>query len=234
MPTSVVALVTLVLFALPGYVFQQRLRRRSPELSRSAFEEILVILFSGVAVDAIVVLLFVAAGQWFRLPLPRADQAILGTRDYLARHFAAAALWSGAFLAVAVGVALLVTSPVWRVLTRRWLDAPLGRRARGSPNQSAWWLLFHENPGTRIHVGCVLTDGSYVAGYLHSYSRQTAETRDRELTLRGDIVYRPPGQTDPAVLPKVNAASVSADRIQLLTVTYVDDVVAEEPDGADA
>lgn len=222
MPTSVVAVVVLLVLALPGYVYQRRVRRRSPERSSSAFEEVLVILFSGAAIDTVVVLLLVLGGVWVHAPFPRFDRLISTPKEYLAQNIGLMSLWSAVSLATAVGLAFLVASPRWRRLGAKVLPGPTERRVRGNPSQSAWWLLFNANRGHRIYVGCMLTDGAYIAGYLHSYSTLVAETRDRELTLAGEVRYRAAGATDTTVLPKVNAVSVSAERIQILTVTYVE------------
>lgn len=230
MPTSVVALVIFLLLALPGYTYQRRMQRHAPELTRSAFDEVLVILFSGAAIDAAVAVLFVVGGAWFQPPFPRLEQFITSPRTYLAQNLGQVSLWSSAFLVLAVGLAFLIASPRWGKLGLKVLRGTTEQRSRNNPNQSAWWLLFHENPGTRVYVGCMLTDGAYIAGYLHSYSTLAAETPDRELTLRGDVRYRSAGATESSVLPNVNAVSVKAERIQILTVSYVDPPAVEERD----
>lgn len=181
-----------------------------------------MILFSGAAIDTVVVLILVLGGVWVQAPFPRFDQLISVPREYLAQNLGLISLWSAASLAIAVGLAFLVASPSWHRLGTRVLPGPTERRGRANPNQSAWWLLFNAKPGNRVYVGCMLTDGAYIAGYLHSYSTLVAETRDRELTLGGEVSYRAAGATDTTVLPKVNAVSVSAERIQVLTVTYVE------------
>ncbi|WP_267882948.1 DUF6338 family protein [Streptomyces bicolor] len=87
--------------------------------------------------------------------------------------------------------------------------------------QSAWWLAFREHPDATVHVGCILHDGSYVAGTLHSYSRASAEHGDRDLTLRGKITYRTARGGVAAALPNVNLVVLSARDIAVPTVTYV-------------
>ncbi|CRK59347.1 hypothetical protein [Alloactinosynnema sp. L-07] len=221
-----VAVLALLVLALPGYVFQRRLRRRTPEITRSAFEETLVILFSGVAVDAVVgvvlVLFWTALGAF-----PHFSTLVTDPRGYLAQHLAEVVLWAAGALSAAVLVAFLAASPRVGEWGGKFFGKTAEQRKRRDPQKSAWWLLFTEHPGMRVYVGCMLADGGYVAGYLHSFNTSVTESCDRELTLRGEISYRPANAADLVVLPRVNAVSVSAERIQLLTVTYVEQAVAE-------
>ncbi|WP_229713525.1 DUF6338 family protein, partial [Streptomyces fuscichromogenes] len=101
-------------------------------------------------------------------------------------------------------------------MASRWQN-----RSRRLEPKSAWWLLFHEHPDAVVHLGCVLTDGGYLAGRLHSFSRSPVENGDRELTLRGDITYRAPGDSTAAVLPLVNAVVISARQLAFVTVSYL-------------
>jgi hypothetical protein len=225
MPTTAVSLVVLIALAFPGFVLHRRLRRRNPERDLSALDELLTIVFAGAAVDVVVAVIFVSGAAILKLPLPRFDVLVSAPSAYVAQNMLPLTLWSGGFLAAAIGLAFIVGWPRWPWLGERIMPASLANRRRRHPHQSAWWLLFHENPGSRIYVGCLLTDGGYVAGYLHSFSTLVAESDDRELTLEGDVEYRPPGGST-VVLPNVNAVAVKAGTIHLLTVTYV---VPEEP-----
>ena len=102
----------------------------------------------------------------------------------------------------------------------RWREWTDDRERRYQDQQSAWWRLFHDNPGSRIYVGCTLDDGSYVSGFLNSYSKVGTEHADRELTLRAPITYRPPQDSDAVQLDNVGAVAISARHIMLMTVTY--------------
>ncbi|MEU8633223.1 DUF6338 family protein [Amycolatopsis sp. NPDC048633] len=237
MPTTFVSLVALVVLAFPGFVLHRRFRLRNPERERSTLDELLTIVFAGTAVDAAVAVIFVVGAVVFKLPLPRFDSLVSAPSAYVAQNVLATTAWAAAFLAAAIGLAFVLGSPRWPGLGDKITPGAMAGRRRRHPHQSAWWLLFHENPGSRIYVGCLLTDGGYVAGYLHSFSTLVTENGDRELTLEGDIEYRPPNGSA-AVLSNVNAASVKADHIQLLTVTYVvpaaEAPVAGEEAGSDA
>lgn len=233
MPTSVVALVILIALAFPGYVFQRRVRFNNPEISRSTFDEVLTILFGGVLIDLLAILLIALFGALTSIRAPHVGEFVETPRQYFAHHAVLVSLWFVAFLMVAATLASAAGSARWQAIVRRFAGDRLERHARRNPNQSAWWLLFNENPHTRVYVGCFLTDGGYVSGYLYSFSTLAVETRDRELTLLGDISYRAAGAKQAMVLPNVNAVSVSADRMQLITVTYVEaSAPSPAPDGA--
>jgi Family of unknown function (DUF6338) len=222
MPTTVAGLILLVALALPGYVFHIGRARASPDRTYSALQEILSILFAGVAVDGIALILMVVITQLTSLPHPDPQRLILDPKTYSARHLELMALWSVAAILLAGALAYAVAPQPWRKAASGRMRTRLQDRTRRlDGQQSAWWLLFHEHPDADIYLGCILLDGSYLAGVLHSYSRVSAEHQDRELTLRGEIVYRAPGETDGAVLPDVNAVIVSARQLSVLTVSYL-------------
>jgi hypothetical protein len=67
----------------------------------------------------------------------------------------------------------------------------------------------------------VLDDGSYLGGWVLTYSPDSDETADRELTLSGPVTYRSPTGQEAMDLG-VSAVAVSARRIQYLTVSYLE------------
>lgn len=69
-----------------------------------------------------------------------------------------------------------------------------------------------------MHVG--LEDGTYLGGWVNSYSPDSDETADPELTLAGPITFRGSEDDEPSDLG-VSAVSISARRPSYLTVTYV-------------
>ncbi|MFI7493006.1 DUF6338 family protein [Micromonospora echinaurantiaca] len=217
-----VGLFLIVVFALPGYVYHKLALRRRPERVDTAVQELLSIVFAGVAIGlaaaAILALVTVVASP----RAPNLSQIILRPAPYSAAHLALVTWWLLAFLALALAIAVVFGWEPWeKRLPARWQGWRNDRARRVRDQQSAWWLLFHEHPESTIHVGCAIDDGSYVAGRLHSYSKAPVENGDRELTLSGEIFYRAPEDPDGGILPSVNAVSLSARRIVLLTVTYV-------------
>jgi hypothetical protein len=223
MPTTVVGLFLTVVFALPGYVYHRLLLRRRPERVDTAVQELLSIVFVGVLIDLVAVTLLGLVTTVAEPRTPNLSRILLEPAKYSAAHLALVSSWLLAFVAIAIAIAVVFGLEPWqRAVPKRWQGWHNDRARRIRDQQSAWWLLFHEHPESSIHVGCSLDDGSYVAGRLHSYSKAPVENGDRELTLSGDITYRAPEDPDAAILPAVNAVTVSARRLVLLTVTYVE------------
>lgn len=71
--------------------------------------------------------------------------------------------------------------------------------------------------------GVTLEDGTYLGGYVLSYSPDSKETADRELTLSGPINFRAPDSNDDGegTRLEVGAIAISARRINYLTVSYI-------------
>ncbi|MFF0446712.1 DUF6338 family protein [Streptomyces sp. NPDC004609] len=231
-PTNIAGFLMLVVLALPGYVYHRALGRHVPARVHTAFQELVSILFVSVIVDVLVVGAL-ETGSRFGLWYSPSFKALFDRPgDYVTAHFTAVCVWGAVALAVACATAYGAgAGRWWKVLPpsgrQRWND----RVRRLEPQNSAWWLLFREHPDAEVYIGCVLEDGSYLAGVLHSYSRVPLEHGDRELTLRGDISYRPPGETETTVLPQVNAVAVSARRLAFLTVTYLPAAPDPDPSG---
>jgi Family of unknown function (DUF6338) len=222
MPTTVAGLLLTVVFALPGYVYHKLSLRLRPERVDTAIQELLRIVFAGVAIDVGSAALIGLATSVFSWRAPNLSRLLVDPVRYSAAHLALVTWWLVAFLAVTIGVAVLFGLEPWdRLLPAGWHRRRRDRARRVGDQQSSWWLLFHEHPESTIHVGCALDDGSYVAGRLHSYSKAPVENGDRELSFSGDIFYRAPDDPDGGILPAVNAVSISARRIVLLTVTYI-------------
>ncbi|MFC8201884.1 DUF6338 family protein [Streptomyces sp. NPDC057298] len=230
MPTNVAGLVLLVVLALPGYVYHRAVDRHVPARLYTALQELMSIVFVSVAIDAGVIALLVSGnllGLWYA---PDFSALLTQPGPYVNRHFSETVLWSSAALLIAVAVAYALGCRWWaRCLPNAWASRWQERSRSLEPQKSAWWLLFREHPDAVVHLGCVLEDGSYLAGQLHSFSRSPVENGDRELTLRGDISYRAPGDSDAAVLPRVNAVAISARQLVFVTVSYLPADPSSEP-----
>ncbi|SIR31240.1 DUF6338 family protein [Micromonospora avicenniae] len=223
MPTTVLGVVIFVGLLLPGYLYERRRERDIPQRTRSPLRETMSVLFVGVSADVVTGLILALA--WSTLPVRAPDLAALlrTPREYLIAGPWLVVGWAAAGLAFACLSAYLVAARPWhRWLRRRTRFGKLLRHAE--PQQSSWWLLLREHPDLPKYVGCYLDDGSYVAGRLHSFSRVSDETADRDLSLRHDpehpLVYRPKGADQTYPLTNIGAVAISARRIVLLTVTY--------------
>lgn len=223
MPTNVAGFVLLVVLALPGYVYTRAVDRHVPKRVHTAFMELISIFFASVAIDGVTLALLETGerlGLWYG---PSFNGLLLRPGKYATEHFTATVLWSAVAVALACSIAYAAGAGQWqRLLPAPWQRRWRERNRRLEPQHSAWWLLFREHPDTDVHLGCVLDDGGYLGGKLHSYSRVPTEHGDRELTLSGDISYRPPGGETADVLPQVNAVAVSSRRLTFLTVSYVE------------
>jgi Family of unknown function (DUF6338) len=225
LPTTLLGVALFVFLLFPGYVYERRRLRDVPERVRSPFAETLSILFVGVVLDAVA--LFLLALTSPRLPAGAPDLHLLidNPRGYASDHYQLLAWWAAAVLLLATGMGYLMAARPWDKLVRGRSRRRAARLRVADPQQSAWWLLFHEHPEGEKYVGCYLDDGSYVAGILHSYSRLSDESGDRDLTLRHTaehpVICRPKGTGQPSPLADVAAAVVSARRIVMLTVTYL-------------
>jgi len=235
MPTTAVGFFLTIVFALPGYVYHRISLRRRPERVDTAVQELLSVVFVGVATDIVAVALLALATGVMSLRAPNLSHLIADPGQYSAAHLSLVAGWGVAFLVTTIGLAVLLGLEPWeRLLPPAWRRWRSDHARRVGDQQSSWWLLFHEHPDATIHVGCALDDGSYVSGRLHSYSKAANENGDRELALSGEIFYRAPDDPTGGVLPAVNAVSISARRLVLLTVTYVvpDQPIAAQPPAA--
>ncbi|MCP3805364.1 DUF6338 family protein [Allokutzneria sp. A3M-2-11 16] len=100
-----------------------------------------------------------------------------------------------------------------------WL---LGRRSTHPSSVSSWWTLFELwDPTALRHVGCVLDDGSYIAGHLSSWNTLGEDSPDRDLILTAPLTYRPAGTAEDRSYP-ASAVCISARRIVTMFVTYLD------------
>lgn len=189
--------------------------------------EVLSVLFASIAIDTLVLLLLVAASAVLPVQSIDASGFIANPQGYIAENLEVVAGWASTGFLLALLLAVAAGLRPWRRwLPSRWCEWTNDRERRYQGQQSAWWRLFHDNPDSRIYIGCTLDDSSYISGYLNSYSKVGAEHADRELTLRAPITYRPPEDLNAVQLDNVGAVAISARHIVLMTVTYTTPSVA--------
>lgn len=222
LPTTTVSLFVTIAFALPGYIFHRTALRRNPERTDTAVTEVLSVLFASIAIDTFVLLLLVAASAVLPVPKVNASGFISNPQGYAAKNLGVIAGWASTGFLLAVLLAFAAGLRPWQ----RWLPAPWRGRADDRERhyqgqQSAWWRLFHDNPGSRVYVGCTVDDGSYISGFLNSYSKVGTEHADREITLRAPVTYRLSEESKAVQLNNVGAVVISARHIVVMTVTYV-------------
>jgi hypothetical protein len=221
-PSTLLGLVVFVVSLAPGLTFVLLRERRMPERSLSTFRETAVVVCVSLATDTIVLVLFALARAAAPELTPDIGYLVRAPTEYFRSAYQLIFWWSLVLLALAIAFASWVGSGAARRALARL--PRVGPPAQASPHESgvsAWWLVFHEHPETTVYVGCVLDDGSFVSGWLHSYSTAAADLPDRDLSLSDPIRYRASGSTISSVLDGVGAVVINAHRIVLLSVSYV-------------
>jgi hypothetical protein len=222
LPTSLVGVIIFVTLLTPGFVYVLRSERRAPERQLSAFRETIILGFVSFAADIAALAIFTPIRILAPGSTPDIGALIRDPSIYFPRHYALVALWGLGLLILACLLAYVCASPAVLEWLRRF--PALGKAVPERPYLpyvSGWDRLLARRPGTGVYVECLLEDGSYVAGWIYTYSRLASETGDRELTLKGPLRYRPPRKAEAQELPGVGAVSISSRRLTALFVSYV-------------
>jgi hypothetical protein len=205
-PDSLLGLAIFVVLLAPGMAYVIAREARLPRRESSAFRETALAVLVGMACDAAVAWAF-AVLRWVTPDnTPDVGRLIRHTSEYLIEEFPFLAGYALLLLILACAIAVVLAST---------LPADFGPISTGS----AWHKMFSAKPGRLVYVGCTLTDGAYVGGYLLSYAEEVEETQDRELALTGPIYQRTAQGVES--WPYVGAAVLSARRIHLMTVSYI-------------
>lgn len=221
MPSTLVGLAIFVTTLAPGLVFVLARQRVAPQQTMSVLRETAQLVCVSLFLDIAVLIAFGIVRIIWPMGTPDVGRLVREPGRYLRESYLLIAWWSLALLAVAVALAALLGSGTARRLLSR---LPWPRvRPTVDPHESAvsaWWLLFDEKPGRRVHVGCTLADGTFVSGWLAAFNTALNESGDRDLTLAAPIHFRPPGATAGSALANTSAVVVSASRISLMFVSY--------------
>jgi hypothetical protein len=182
----------------------------------------------GLTADAVSLATFALFRLWQPTHTPEPRRLLSSPGVYFIQEYGYLLLWGIGLLTLSCFIAIMLaalqgTGPMKRLLERkftRWLFNPSVK------TEPAWWQMFKLHPAMACYAGCELKDGSYVAGQLYSFSPESDETPDRELTMSAPITYRPSGSDESSTLD-VSAIIVSAREIKLLTVTYLEPAALE-------
>lgn len=211
MPTTFVGLLWFVVLLVPGFIYTLRREGGTPRRNASALRETVQLVFVSLLADTIVLLCFAvlhaAAPSW----TPDIDSLIRKPGAYATVHYGELLAWLLGLLSTATVLAGFAA--------RGWLGRLVDRLF--GTDLSGWGLMFSQHPRADVHVGCILDDGSYVAGRLWSYSTLPEDAPDRELTLLPPITYRAPNTDQTVDSSDIGAVTVNARRIVFLTVSYV-------------
>lgn len=211
MPTTVTGLLLFVALLLPGLLYVTIRERNLPSPQRSVFRETATVA----AVSAVAWLGGLAILAVARTVIP----ALTPDVGWLFRD-------ATAYLGEEKGYRLL-TAWLLGLLALALLGAGIaarvmnGRRPHSS-RISSWWILFERwNPKKEKHVGCLLADGSYIAGLHSSHNVSAEETPDRDIVLYEPLQYRAPGDDETVDYP-ASYVCLSARQIVAMFVTDLD------------
>lgn len=237
MPTTALGLLLFIALLTPGFAYTLRREREAPERRLSVFRETVSIAFASILATAFVLGVFAGVRTAAPTVTPDVGTLIAAPRPYAVEHYRELFAWGFGLLAAATVIAWTAGGQGALLLVRRlpgsnWLFGVQPHE----PFLSAWGRAFLERPESRVYVGATQIDGSYVAGYLRSYSRASDDLPDRDLVLTGDITYRAAGDDEAVVLPNVGAVVLSARNMLVLTVSYVEVAASasDHPSGRDA
>jgi hypothetical protein len=228
-PNTLVGLLIFVALLSPGVCYNFR-REGDRPLTKpdSVVRETARLVVIGLTADAVSLAMFALFRLWQPTHAPEPRRLLSSPGVYFVQEYGYLLLWGTGLLTLSCLIATILAAlqgigPMKRLLEwklTRWLFSPSVK------TEPAWWQMFKRHPTMACYVGCELQDGSYVAGQLYSFSPESDETPDRELTMSAPITYRPSGSDESDTLD-VSAIILSAREIKLLTVTYLEPVALE-------
>lgn len=227
MPSTLLGLAIFVICLAPGLAFIMARQRVAPQQTVSALRETAQLVCVSLVADVAVLAVFGVVRSVWPEHTPDVGRLVRQPGEYLRESYVSVAWWT-------VGLLAAATLLTWVAGSGRLLR--LVRLPASAPHESAtsaWWLLFQDKPGRRVHLGCVLDDGSYVSGWLASYNTSINESGDRDLTLAAPIRFRAKGAREATELADTSAVIISARTVALLFVSY-QSTDRREPDRAAA
>lgn len=230
-PVNFAGLIFFAVMIWPGLTYVSARERRSSSVKRSTFREAIDVVSASLSFASIFVILVVICHFIGPAWTPAPAGLLFHTQAYIRSHLGLVFVWTALGLLASRAIALALGRETLErglhSVTKR--DQPPASHGIPESQLSAWWVAFTQYPphNANPYIGCQLTDGSFVSGWLHSYSREWEDSPDRDLTLRAPILFRPSGSAADAVLEDVGLTVVSARNILMMTVSYV-------PESADA
>jgi hypothetical protein len=219
MPTTVGGLLIFAAFVTPGFLNYIQRRSIAPQRSLSPFVEISYLATVSTAANLVVAVLFCIV----RLTLPTHSPnirllAVQGMK-YVDPRIGYIFIWAIGFLAISCLIAFSVGR----------LPSALGRINQVIVDASAWYHLFELAPADSLtYVGCDLSDGSYVSGFLAWYNTDVDEIADRDLVLSAPIREKINGEESTLDFQWM---ILSARNINRLSVSFVSDNALAEEEG---
>jgi hypothetical protein len=227
MPTNLLSFVLFVFLIAPGLVaFTWRAFRPTPPAT--VLTELAGFIFRSLVCNGLALLVFVGVRAVWPRRTPDVGALVRTPGPYLRDHYALVSTWAVVLLVIACSFAYLGARLHARAVAGSgWLSKLLQKAVPGTAIAMlpAWWELFLAVPDKRCYVACVLDDGTYLAGPLHSFNPTPTESGDRDVTLADPVLYRTGGDKEMRRLggaAGVGAVCVSAGRIQYFSVSFLD------------
>lgn len=227
MPTNLLSLVFFIFLLAPGLI-ALTWRSFRPQPSTTVLTELAGFVFRSLIYNGLALAVFLPIRVLWPCHTPDVGELFRSPNQYLREHYGLVLTWFGGLLALAcvfayVGARLLAKA----IEGSGWSSSVLQKLIPGTALAMlpAWWELFLAMPTKLCYVACVLDDGTYLAGPLHSFNPIAAETEDRDLTLANPVQYRAPGSREASRLggaAGVAAVCISARRIQYFSVSFLD------------
>ena len=226
MPTTISGLVLFVLFLTPGACYSLRRAATGPALpDPSPVKETAGLVAVSVATNAATLLLIALLHRWTSWPMD--PVAVVTRTDDLARSQPSVlAGWCAGFLVLSCLLSVALHGCAQSAIFVGLKDRTWAAWLIGTPvsRGSAWWRAFNDPTvdwsRRSAYAGCVLTDGSWVGGYVETFSPDSEESHDRDLVLIAPLDYRAPN-SDLASALDANRLIVSAREIRFISVAYV-------------
>jgi hypothetical protein len=224
LPTTLIGLIIFVVLLAPGFIYLT-VAERGPLPSRqvSVLRETATVALSSVFFNLIALLLFGLLRTCVPSLTPDVGKLIVAGHTYFRTHYVIVIWWGVGLLALACALALVwagVMNSTERLKpVRSWPLLKFLTPAHGVQNVSTWWdLLYEYEPDRERRVRCRLEDGSYVEGWLFSFTAEAEETDNRNIALSAPLVVQDPhGAVQKA---DYGAITISAKRILDLYVNY--------------
>ncbi|MCU1362774.1 MAG: putative rane protein [Acidimicrobiaceae bacterium] len=212
-PSTLNGVVLFLVFLMPGVAFALMRERHRPVRRLSAFREtaFAVLVSTAWVVLALSIVFFVQLAQ---PPVHRTlTELVTKSSKFLDHNVSLVLGVTLAYLVIATSISAFLGSVVFqRVIQRARHGAP-------DPTSSAWWILFEQQPDHDKILSIILEDGTWLSGTLLSWSKDSDDSPDRELTIRDPMQYRSAKGKKSHPLEGA-AVVVSARRILYLSVQY--------------
>lgn len=225
MPTTFIGLILSVAFLTPGFLYTSQRRLRAPHGDRSALMETTSIVTISLVTNTAALAAFgtLRAAVPDHTPEPRA--ALDYGSGYWLDHLPYLLAWTTALLGASCVLALTAASSQRVQGAIAQVTRPVIRES------SALHETFDAEPGSYVHVGLDLTDGSYIAGRLIWFSTAVDETDERDLVLGPPLQHRYAGDDD-VNEPQAERVIIAAGRIGRIYMTPIREQPAHPPNSA--